>query len=155
MSDSTEYNFLTIWHIPYFWFIRIHTSRHTYIFSYYFLPYSFKNQTTQFIIFIGEWSLFDSTKTVRPISHFLMVFVLLQVKVVIIFSRCLLHLDISYFTCSTCCNHSQFWNHKIYIETKVIETWSSPRYPHCSNFLVCIKNHLFIVGIGPIRDKEL
>ena len=34
-------------------------------------------------------------------------------------------------------------------------TWSSPRCPLRSRFLVCIKNHLFIVGIGPIINKEL
>ena len=34
-------------------------------------------------------------------------------------------------------------------------TCSSPRRHLCSHSLICIKNHLFIVGIGPIRDKEL
>ena len=34
-------------------------------------------------------------------------------------------------------------------------TWYSPRRPLRSHSLVCSKNHLFIVGIGLIRDKEL
>ena len=34
-------------------------------------------------------------------------------------------------------------------------TCSSPRRPLRSHSLVCSENHLFIVGIGPIRDKEL
>ena len=34
-------------------------------------------------------------------------------------------------------------------------TWSIPKHLFCSHFLVCSKNHIFIVGIGPIRDKEL
>ena len=34
-------------------------------------------------------------------------------------------------------------------------TCSSPRCPLCSHSLVCIENHLFIVGIGPILNKEL
>ena len=34
-------------------------------------------------------------------------------------------------------------------------TWSSPRYPLFSHSLVCIDNNLFIVGIGPILNKEL
>ena len=34
-------------------------------------------------------------------------------------------------------------------------TWSSLRCPLLSHSLVCIKNNLFIVGIGPIFDKEL
>ena len=34
-------------------------------------------------------------------------------------------------------------------------TCSSPRHPLSYNSLVCSKNYLFIVGIGPIRDKEL
>ena len=33
--------------------------------------------------------------------------------------------------------------------------WSRPRRPLCSHSLVCSKNHLFIIGIGPICDKEL
>ena len=32
---------------------------------------------------------------------------------------------------------------------------SSPRCPLCPHSLVCIKNYLFYVGIGPIRDIEL
>ena len=35
------------------------------------------------------------------------------------------------------------------------KTCSSPRRPVRSHSMVCIKNSLFIVGIGPIRDKEL
>ena len=35
-----------------------------------------------------------------------------------------------------------------------IMTWSRPRCPLRSHYL-CIKNHLFIVGIGPILKKEL
>ena len=34
-------------------------------------------------------------------------------------------------------------------------TCSSPRCPLRSHSLVCIKNHLFIVVIGPIINKEL
>ena len=34
-------------------------------------------------------------------------------------------------------------------------TWSNPRCPLRSNYLLCFKNRLFIVGIGPIIDKEL
>ena len=34
-------------------------------------------------------------------------------------------------------------------------TCSIPRCPLCYHSLVCSDNHLFIVGIGPIRDKEL
>ena len=34
-------------------------------------------------------------------------------------------------------------------------TWSSPRCPLRSHSMVCIKKHLFIVGIGPILNKEL
>ena len=34
-------------------------------------------------------------------------------------------------------------------------TWSSPRCHLCSHYSVCIKNHLFIVGIGPILNEEL
>ena len=33
--------------------------------------------------------------------------------------------------------------------------FSSPIFPLRSHFLVCDKNNLFIVGLGPIRDKEL
>ena len=36
-----------------------------------------------------------------------------------------------------------------------LKTWSSPRYPVRSHSLVCIENHLFIVGIRPILNKEL
>ena len=32
---------------------------------------------------------------------------------------------------------------------------SSPRCPLQSHYLVCIENNLFIVGIGPIINKEL
>ena len=32
-------------------------------------------------------------------------------------------------------------------------TWSIPRCPLRSHYLVCIKNQLFIVGIGPILNK--
>ena len=35
------------------------------------------------------------------------------------------------------------------------QTCYSPRSPLCSDSLVCIENHLFIVGIGPIIKKEL
>ena len=34
-------------------------------------------------------------------------------------------------------------------------TWSIPRCPLRSHSLVCIENHLFIVGIGPIINKYL
>ena len=33
-------------------------------------------------------------------------------------------------------------------------TWYSPRCLLRSHFLVCVKNHLFIVGVGPILNKE-
>ena len=36
-----------------------------------------------------------------------------------------------------------------------LKTCSSPRSPLRSHSMVCSKNHLFIVGIGPICDKEL
>ena len=36
-----------------------------------------------------------------------------------------------------------------------IKTCSSPRCPQRSHSLVCIKNRLFNVGIGPIINKEL
>ena len=35
------------------------------------------------------------------------------------------------------------------------KTWSRPRCPLRSHYLVCTENHLFIVGIGPILNKEL
>ena len=35
------------------------------------------------------------------------------------------------------------------------ETGSSPRFPLRSHSLVCTKNHLFFVGIGPILNKEI
>ena len=35
------------------------------------------------------------------------------------------------------------------------KTCSSPRCPLLSHSLVCIENNLFIVGIGPILNKEL
>ena len=35
------------------------------------------------------------------------------------------------------------------------KTCSSPRCPLHSHSLVCIENRLFIVGIGPILNKEL
>ena len=34
-------------------------------------------------------------------------------------------------------------------------TCSNPRRPVHSHFMVCSENYLFIVGIGPIRDKGL
>ena len=37
----------------------------------------------------------------------------------------------------------------------LVMTCSSPRCPLLSHSLVCSKNHLFIVGIGPICDKEI
>ena len=36
-----------------------------------------------------------------------------------------------------------------------LSTGSIPRCPLQSHYLVCIKNRLFIVGIGPILNKEL
>ena len=36
-----------------------------------------------------------------------------------------------------------------------IVTCSSPRFPLRSHSPVCIENHLFIVGIGAILNKEL
>ena len=41
------------------------------------------------------------------------------------------------------------------LQDNLLDTWSSPKFPLCSHSLVCIENHLFIVGIGPILDKEL
>ena len=39
--------------------------------------------------------------------------------------------------------------------TAKLKTCSGPRRPLRSHSLVCTKNHAFIVGIGPILDKEL
>ena len=36
-----------------------------------------------------------------------------------------------------------------------LKTWSIPRCPLRSHYLVCIKNRLFIVGIGLILNKVL
>ena len=36
-----------------------------------------------------------------------------------------------------------------------LETWSSPIFPLHSHYLVCIENHLLILGIGPILNEEL
>ena len=36
-----------------------------------------------------------------------------------------------------------------------LATWYRPSFPPRSHYLVCIENHLFIVGIGPILNKEL
>ena len=41
------------------------------------------------------------------------------------------------------------------IMVMVYVTCSSPRYPLRSHYLVCSENHLFIVRIWPIHDKEL
>ena len=41
------------------------------------------------------------------------------------------------------------------MDNEVQETCSSPICPLRSHFLVCIKNHLYIVGIGPIFNREL
>ena len=35
------------------------------------------------------------------------------------------------------------------------QTFSSPRHPLRYHYLVCSENYLFIIGIGPIRDKYL
>ena len=138
-----------------FWCIHIRNSIHNY--STVSLFDSFLFTKSNHSVHNPQWwvKFFYLKKIIELVPHLLLVFVLLKVKLIIICSLCFLHVGFYYFKCSTCSNHSQFWNHKIYIETKVIETWSSPRYPHCSNFLVCIKNHLFIVGIGPIRDKDV
>ena len=37
----------------------------------------------------------------------------------------------------------------------VLQTWSSSIFHLRSQYLVCIENNSFIVGIGPILDKEL
>ena len=37
----------------------------------------------------------------------------------------------------------------------LLKTCSSPRFPLPSHYLVCIENHLFIVGIGSILNKDL
>ena len=34
-------------------------------------------------------------------------------------------------------------------------TCSSPRRPLLSHSIVCSEKYLFIIGIGPIRDKDL
>ena len=36
----------------------------------------------------------------------------------------------------------------------IFMTWSIPKRPLHSHSLVCNKNRLFIIGIGPIRYKE-
>ena len=38
-------------------------------------------------------------------------------------------------------------------EQNSVMTWSIPRFTLRSYSLVCIENHLFIVGIGPILNK--
>ena len=53
-----------------------------------------------------------------------------------------------------------FWNLGSFTEfglvTKIwMLTCSSPRRPLLFHSLICTEKHLFIVGIGPIRDKEL
>ena len=56
-------------------------------------------------------------------------------------------------------NDKSFVNHQnlvIYMfMTKCTMTWSRPRCPLCSHSLVCIENHLFILGIGLILNKEI
>ena len=42
-----------------------------------------------------------------------------------------------------------------FLDGKMSMTFPIPRRPLRSHYLVCSKKHLFIVGIGPIRDKEL
>ena len=41
------------------------------------------------------------------------------------------------------------------LETLRYMTCSIPRCTLHSHYLVCIENHLFILGIGPILNKEL
>ena len=41
------------------------------------------------------------------------------------------------------------------LNLKENKVWSIPRRPLRSRSLVCSETHLFIVGIGPIRDKDL
>ena len=53
----------------------------------------FFNQSTRFIIFSGEWCLFELKKMKQLISHLLMIFVILQIKIVIICSPYFLHID--------------------------------------------------------------
>ena len=48
-----------------------------------------------------------------------------------------------------CCNNAG--EH----QSNLQRTCSSPRFPLRSHYMVCIKNHLFIVGIGPILNTEL
>ena len=43
----------------------------------------------------------------------------------------------------------------VYVTLQTFVTGSSPRCPLRSRSLVCIENHLFIVGIGLILNKEL
>ena len=43
----------------------------------------------------------------------------------------------------------------IYVCALFYVTYSSPRCPLRSYSLECIKNHFYIVGIGPILNKEL
>ena len=38
---------------------------------------------------------------------------------------------------------------------KALKTWYSPKCCIRSHYLLCIENHLFVIGIGPIRDKEI
>ena len=118
LFDWTEYNCFTIWIISYFWCIPINNSRHTYIIYHYFIPDYFTNQTTQFITFSDEWSLFHS-KTWYNWFHIFLWYLFHHKSNSYLSSHFFLHLGFSYFTRSTWCNHSQFWNHKIYVGTKV------------------------------------
>ena len=44
---------------------------------------------------------------------------------------------------------------KTYLELDLLQTCSKSIFPLLSHSLVCIKNLLFIIGIGPILNKEL
>ena len=44
---------------------------------------------------------------------------------------------------------------EVTVQGSCLMTWSGPRCPLGSHSLVCIENHLIIVGIGPILNKEL
>ena len=53
-------------------------------------------------------------------------------------------------------HHATLWIPRTHLPNSIKDlTRSSPRRPLRSHYLVCNENHLFIVGIGPIRDKEL
>ena len=52
-------------------------------------------------------------------------------------------------------NEANEWYLEAVVEVTKLKTCSSPRCHLRSHSLVCIKNHLFIVGIGPILNREI